>query len=88
MEEEGEGEGGGGRDGGEHGEGGVAYEAAGYALEGGGVDGEADVRGDFGGLVTKQDKGGREGHTVDQDAVGEGVHGPHVRSPVGVAQAP
>lgn len=29
-----------------------------------------------------------EGNTVDQDAVGEGVHCPHVRSPVGMAQAP
>lgn len=55
LEEEGEGEGGGGRDGGKHGEGGVAYEAAGYALEGGGVDGEADVWGDFEGLVTKHE---------------------------------
>lgn len=28
-----------------------------------------------------------EGHTVYQDAVCEGVHSPHIRSPVGVAQA-
>lgn len=30
----------------------------------------------------------REGNTIDQDAVCEGVHSPHIRSPVGMAQAP
>lgn len=28
-----------------------------------------------------------DGNTVDQDAVCEGVHSPHIRSPVGMAQA-
>lgn len=58
LEEEGEGKGGGWRDGGEHGEGGVAYEAAGYALEGRGVDGEANVWCDFERLVRKHIVGG------------------------------
>lgn len=58
LEEEGEGECGGGRDGGEDGKGCVAYKAAGYALEGGIVNGKADAWSNFGGLVGNKNKGG------------------------------